>query len=87
MPASAAAPEPAEAQPQLLKQTGLSDLPEKNVSVPGGHFGKHGSAGAAPGGIMIQAVASHFGIGWQAEGHVEYSLRRQVPDISYDGRA
>lgn len=59
---------------RTLKPVWLTDLPEQNVVVADGHFGKHGMMGAVLNMISIHNIASHFGIGWAAPGHVEYSL-------------
>lgn len=60
--------------PPPFPQTWLSSLPETNVAVAAGHFGKYGSLGEPNRAICIRNVTSHFGIGWRAPGHVEYAL-------------
>jgi hypothetical protein len=59
---------------RTIKPVWLTDLPEQNVAVAGGYFGKHGLMGAESNMISVRHIASHFGIGWAAPGLVEYVL-------------
>jgi hypothetical protein len=50
----------------------LSDLPERDVKVGYGQFGKNGQAGFEPGAFTTQGISCEHGLGTHPDSHVEY---------------
>jgi hypothetical protein len=78
---TAAAGEPTSApvnpSPEAAKRVWLSDLPERNVKVGYGSFGKNGQAGFEPGSFTTQDCSCEHGLGTHADSHVEYVLGKK----------
>jgi len=55
----------------------LSDLPEQNVKVGYGNFGKNGWAGFDARPIQLKGLGSQHGLGTHPDCHVEYVLRKR----------
>src|SRR5262245_10379928 len=55
----------------------LTDLPERNVKVGWGSFGKHGQTGFGSGPISVEGMSSIYGLGLHPDGQVEYVLEKR----------
>ena len=71
---SLASAAPPASEPKPIAPVWLSDLPEKNVAVGYGSFGKNGWAGFEPVVINTRGYNSLHGLGMHPDAHVEYQL-------------
>jgi tetratricopeptide (TPR) repeat protein len=65
------------APPTPPKIMWLSDLPERNVKVGAGSFGKGGSTGVDAEPIYVNYLGSPHGLGTHPDCHVEYTLHKK----------